>query len=96
MLRTAASAPALICRRLLHRNVLLQLKTETRDAVFLLPMTKLRQHINLPSLLLTSRQQRLPMLRLKRPLSKAKAPTFRAGVGPVGLAARYNYVNISS
>jgi hypothetical protein len=43
ILRTAASAPALLCKRLLHSNILLQLKTEEpqiepRDAVFLLPM----------------------------------------------------------
>ena len=62
---TIASAPALLCRRLLHRNILLRLKTKLPGAMFRLPMTKLLQHTNLSSLLLTLRQQCLQALHLK-------------------------------
>ena len=63
-LRTAASAPGPLCRRLLPRNIQLQLMTGPLGAMFLLPMTKLLQHTNLPSLLLTVRQKCLLALRL--------------------------------
>jgi hypothetical protein len=94
---TIASAPALLCRRLLHRNILLQLKTKLRDAMFRLPMTKLLQHINLPNLLLTLRQQCLPALHLKPSLGFAGLREYRwQGLeAPVMMAKRRGTAQIA-